>query len=106
MNLILNAITNIFKEFEEYERRSNPYTKYAGQLPSASKNFNTWLSAHEDFNRPQRFRAFLSGRPELLEGLVHSAMYDESTKEGFERVAYAVFETVKNRLSANGSIKI
>ncbi len=102
---IINSLIKIFESFEEQERYSNPYNKYAAQLPSVSKDFTAWRTAHEDFNRPQRFRAFLSSRPELVESVVHSAMYDESTKEAFENVAYALFETVKDSLSVKGSIR-
>ena len=105
MTLILNTITNLFKEFEAYEKRSNPYNKYAEQLPPESEAFAAWQKAHEDFDRPQRFRAFLSSRPELVESVVQSVIYDDSTKEAFENVAYAVFERVKDSLSLKGSIK-
>ena len=104
MKLLLNSLNNLFNEFEEYERLANPYNKYSTQLPTESKDFTAWQKAHEDFDRSQRFRAFLSSRPELLESVVQSAIYDDSTKEAFENVAYAVFKTVKDSLSLKGGI--
>ncbi len=104
MKLLLNSLNNLFKEFEEYERLANPYNKYAAQLPPESEAFAAWQKAHEGFDRPQRFRAFLSSRPELLESVVQSAIYDDSTKEAFENAAYAVFKTVKDSLSLKGGI--
>ena len=102
---IINSLIKIFESFDEQEKYSNPYNKYTAQLPPESEAFAAWQKAHEDFDRPQRFRAFLSSRPELLESVVQSAIYDDSTKEAFENVAYAVFERVKDSLSLKGSIK-
>ena len=98
----MKSITNIFEAFEEYERRSSPYNKYAEQLPPESKDFAAWRKAHEDFNRPQMFCEFLKSRPDLVQDILN----DESMRKDFEKAVSAVFGKDKMNITVKGTISL
>lgn len=105
MSNIVKSITNIFEAFEEYERRSNPYNNiFAAQFQKSleNKNFAAWYEAHENFDRPQRFRTFLKSRPDLVESIFH----DEGMKEELEKAVTAALEKDKTNISVKGTISI
>lgn len=85
MSTIINTAAKIIEEFERDEISSNPYNRYAAQLQNASKDFIEYHAAHEKFQRPQRFRDFLSRRPDLMELLAQSIPKDENFKKSLEK---------------------
>ena len=75
---MFNEIFQLFREFEKYDSTHGFRSKYKDQLPPASKDFETYIQAKEDFDKPQRFIEFLQQRRNLLDATMQSVIDNSS----------------------------